>query len=256
MVNKGNNKYLLTFAAKNPEDMKKSHFKFKHFTICHDRCAMKVGTDGVLLGAWTEVAQNASRILDIGTGSGLIAIMLAQKCNADISGIDIDSDAIGQAIENGENTCWSNRLHFLQDDILKYRPHSGFHLIVCNPPFFENALLSPDEKRSKARHCDSLPFDELIRKAYELLEPDGLFNVVLPATTAEEFAFKAWEVGLNLYKKCVVHTRPATSPKRTLLSLKKGYASYPGTIPLYIYNEDGTYTEEYKHLTEDYYLHF
>lgn len=236
--------------------MKKSQFDFKQFTICHDRCAMKVGTDGVLLGAWTDVGTGVRRILDVGTGSGLIAIMLAQKCEADIWGVDVDADAVLQAAGNGERTPWSSRLHFLQSDVLEYSPQNGFDLIVCNPPYFENSLRSSDRKRNTARHSENLPFDLLIGKVHDLLEPDGLFNVVLPAQAAEDFAQEAWERGLNLYKKCVVYTKPSAPAKRTLLSLKKGQADYPETIPIYIYGSDGAYTEEYRKLTENYYLGF
>lgn len=235
--------------------MGKGRFDFKQFTICHDRCAMKVGTDGVLLGAWTEVGAGVSRVLDIGTGSGLIAIMLAQKCPADITGIDIDAEAIGQAKENGGRTPWSGRVHFLQQDILEYIPEMGFDLIVCNPPFFENSMQSSNQKRNKARHCDSLPLDLLAGRAHEMLLPDGCFNVVLPVKTAENFVQMAWEKGLNLQKKCVVYSKPHTPPKRTLLSFKKGNTIYPGTELLYICNEDGEYSEEYRNLTKDYYLH-
>lgn len=244
------------FCKSKSKPMKKGQFEFKQFTICHDKCAMKVGTDGVLLGAWTETEPDTRRILDIGTGSGLIAIMLAQKCNAEIIGVDIDGEAITQAQENGANSPWGERLHFLQTDILDYCPPTGFNLIVSNPPFFENALLCPDKKRTTARHSENLPFDMLIEKAYTLLEEGGLFNVVLPVRTADDFIHKAWERGLNLYRKSMVYTKPAAIPKRTLLSLKKGMSAYPQTTPIYIYKANNDYTDEYRKLTEDYYIHF
>ena len=126
--------------------MAKTHFDFKKFTIYHDKCAMKVGTDGVLLGAWTEVCPDSKYILDIGTGSGLIAIMLAQKCNAYIIGIDIDEEAVNQATDNGKKTPWSQRLHFEVENALTYIPQKKFDLITCNPPFFTNSLQCPGEK--------------------------------------------------------------------------------------------------------------
>lgn len=236
--------------------MQKGQFDFKQFTIRHDRCAMKVGTDGVLLGAWTEVGQGAARILDIGTGSGLIAIMLAQKCEAEITGVDIDADAVSQARENGAQTPWSQRLHFLQTDVLEYTPACRYDLIVCNPPFFENDLQSSDRKRNAARHSESLPFVRLIDKVRELLVPDGRFNVILPALTAEAFAQTAWERGLNLCGKCAIYTKPGLPPKRILLGLKNGASNYPDTASLYIYNKVGEYTEEYRRLTGNYYLRF
>lgn len=236
--------------------MGQDRFDFKQFTIYHDKCAMKVGTDGVLLGAWTKAGTGIRSILDVGTGSGLIAIMLAQKCNADIWGVDIDADAILQAEENGRRTLWGNRLHFVQTDVAEYRHPAGFDLIVCNPPFFEKALQSPDKKRCTARHSENMPFDTLIGKVCDLLNPDGLFNVILPAQVAGDFVQAAWERGLNLYRKCAVYTKPYVPAKRALLGLKKGRAEYPATNSLFIYNERGCYTEEYRKLTEDYYLGF
>lgn len=125
--------------------MAKTHFDFKKFTIYHDKCAMKVGTDGVLLGAWTEVCPDSKYILDIGTGSGLIAIMLAQKCNAYIIGIDIDEEAVNQATDNGEKTPWSQRLHFEVENALTYIPQKKFDLITCNPPFLRIHCNAPEK---------------------------------------------------------------------------------------------------------------
>lgn len=167
--------------------MAKTHFDFKKFTIYHDKCAMKVGTDGVLLGAWTEVCPDSKYILDIGTGSGLIAIMLAQKCNAYIIGIDIDEEAVNQATDNGEKTPWSQRLHFEVENALTYIPQKKFDLITCNPPFFTNSLQCPGEKRNYARHSDALPFDALIANAYTWLNDGACFNVVLPGIVSRCF---------------------------------------------------------------------
>ena len=234
--------------------MGKTHFDFKKFTIYHDKCAMKVGTDGVLLGAWTEPLPGTSRILDIGTGSGLIAIMLAQKSDAEIIGIDLDGPAISQAEGNGRNTPWAHRLHFIQADASAFDPQSTFQLIVCNPPFFTESLQCPDSRRNDARHSAALPFDVLVSRAANWLEADGLLNVVLPAGQADGFVQKAWEHGLQLSDRCWVRTKPDTPPKRVLLSFRKGHAEYPSSKWLAIRKEDGCYTDEYKALTKDYYL--
>lgn len=236
--------------------MGKSHFEFKQFTIFHDKCAMKVGTDGVLLGAWTEPAPETKDILDIGTGSGLIAIMLAQKCNADIIGIDLDKDAVLQAQSNATTTPWKHKLAFLQANALSFAPQKTFDLIVCNPPFFTNSLQGPDQKRNNARHGHSLPFEPLIQNAFSWLKDNGLFNVVLPASNAAEFIQKGWERGLNLHKRCVIYTLPDAPPKRVLLSLKKGETLYPESEQLIIRDSAGNYTAAYKKLTGNYYLHF
>lgn len=236
--------------------MEKSHFEFKQFTIFHDKCAMKVGTDGVLLGAWTETASEIKDILDIGTGSGLIAIMLAQKCNADIIGIDLDKDTVFQAQSNAMGSPWKNRLAFLQANALTYTPQKVFDLIVCNPPFFTDSLQGPNPKRNDARHSSALPFEQLIQNAFSWLKPGGLFNVILPTSNADDFVQKGWESGLNLHRKCIIHTQPDIAPKRVLLSLKKGETPYPESELLIIRDSMGDYTTAYKELTKNYYLHF
>ena len=235
--------------------MTKTHFDFKQFSIYHDRCAMKVGTDGVLLGAWADAGPHVREILDVGTGSGLVAIMLAQRCEADITGIDIDAEAVGQASENGLSTPWKNRLHFERADALSYEPRKPFDLIVSNPPFFANDLQCPEKRRNNARHSQSLPLDILAGRAAEWLREGGEFCVILPSDMADPFVMQGWERGLNLCKRCYVHTVAGTSPKRALLCLKKGDAPYPESTRLYVRGQDGAYTEEYRRLTEAYYLH-
>lgn len=236
--------------------MAKSYFDFRQFRIYHDRCAMKVGTDGVLLGAWSEVHPGVRHILDIGTGSGLIAIMLAQKAaEADITGIDLDPDAVGQAMENAGRTPWQERLHFIQADAMMFTPSVSFDMVVCNPPFFVESLLCPDTKRTCARHSLSMPFEGLILNTYNWLCENGIFNVILPFDIADNFAYKSWEAGFSLYRKTKVFSRPGV-PIRTLLSLKKGRAAYPETEHLIIRDADNNPTPEYRRLTEDYYIHY
>lgn len=236
--------------------MPKEYFEFKHFIIHHEQCAMKVGTDGVLLGAWTETSNSTKRILDIGTGSGLIAIMLAQKCDANIVGIDIDGLAVKQAQENAERTSWGNRMRFIETDMVDYEDQEGYDLIVCNPPFFVNSLQCPDKKRSTARHSSSLPFDSLIDSSYKLLKDNGIFNVILPYTLADDFILKGWERGLHLCKRCNIFSKPETKPIRTIISLIKGKTNYPETQNLLIRDKNGDYTGDYKQLTKEYYLQF
>ncbi len=236
--------------------MKKDNFEFKQFKIFHDKCAMKVGTDGVLLGAWTQVGKEIHRILDVGCGSGVIAIMLAQKCDAEIHGIDIDKEAAEQANENAALTPWISRLGFYHSDVCSYQPTEKFDMIVCNPPFFMNSLSSPDSKRQKARHADSLPFDILCNKVAEWLENEGLFNIVIPTEVSDKFIQLCWENGLNLHRRCMVCTLDGGMPKRTLLSFIKGDTIYPVTEYISIRNGEGEYTDEYRDLTKEYYLQF
>lgn len=236
--------------------MGKTHFDFKQFSIRHEKCAMKVGTDGVLLGAWTTIGPDVRRILDVGTGSGLIAVMLAQRCDADIMGIDIDADAVEQARENGGDTPWAARLSFELQDACSFVPEQPFDLIVSNPPYYANDLQCPEAKRNNARHSHALPLEQLATNAARWLRQGGALNVVLPATTADAFIQTAWECGLNLYKRCQVYSLPDTPPKRSLLGFRNGPATYPATERLLIRDGDGHYTEEYRMLTGEYYLHF
>lgn len=237
--------------------MPKAYFDFKKFRIFHDKCAMKVGTDGVLLGAWSCAGSEHRVVLDVGTGSGLIAIMLAQKTQAVIWGVDIDENAVIQANENAAATEWSDRLHFLHSDISSFSPDFQFDLLVSNPPFFSRSLKCPDGVRSQARHTDSMSFGELIGSASRLLAENGRFEVVLPAERADEFVHESWINGLNLERKTLVYTKEGqTEAKRVLLGFLKGECSYPSSDKLYIRCADGEYTEEYKSMTADYYLHY
>lgn len=237
--------------------MANSYFEFKKFKIFHDKCGMKIGTDGVLLGAWADV-EHDRRILDIGSGSGLIALMVAQRNEqAMISGIDIDPDAVEQANENASMTLWSNRLHFICQDVRQFKceKNDTFDHLICNPPFYQDALSSPDKKRNFARNTSVLPFDELIQASTGLLRADGRFSVVLPAGIADEFIQLCWEYGLNLSRKTYVITKVGKSAKRVLLEFIKGRPDhYPAATYLTMKNELGESTEEYRRLTDIFYI--
>ena len=219
---------------------------------------MKVGTDGVLLGAWARVPARCGRVLDVGTGTGLIALMMAQRCpDAMITGIDIEPSAAGRAAQNAAQCPWPERLDVLQADALAYVPSQRFDAVVCNPPFFKGQLCSPDLARATARHTASLPHERLLARAAESwLTDGGLLSVVIPAEMSDDFIAVAWEKGLNLYDRCMVHTRPGLPPKRALLCLCKGSCPYPPTSYLCVHDEEGNYTDEYVTLTRTFYLHF
>lgn len=157
--------------------MPNPYFKFKQFTVYHDRCAMKVGTDGVLLGAWAQV-DNARRILDVGTGTGLIALMTAQRSQAHIMGIDIDEKAVGQAEENVKASPWKERISICRKDVMQMcREVDGtFDAIVSNPPYFVENVHCPDARRNVARHTGGLTFGELLAAVERLLADDGTFR--------------------------------------------------------------------------------
>lgn len=232
--------------------MSNPFFSFKQFTIYQDRCAMKVGTDGVLLGAWARVA-SASRILDIGTGTGLISLMLAQRSGALITAIDIDADAVRQARGNIEASPWKDRVEVVRQDICSYVTNERFDVIVSNPPYFVNSLKCPDGQRSMARHCDCMEFGDLIKHAVGLLLPEGAFSVIIPTGGMEEFLTIASGYNLFLSRQTLVRTKPDVAPKRVLLEFKK----QPVVCiqdELVIELSRHVYSEAYIELTKDFYL--
>lgn len=233
--------------------MANNYFSFKQFTIWHDRCAMKVGTDGVLLGAWTNI-QESQRILDIGTGTGLIAIMLAQRCShAHITGIDIDKEAVCQANENILASPWKDRVEVLPQDLRTYRPQALYDTIVSNPPYFVNSLKCPDNQRNTARHTDTLDMDELLGKVASLLTDEGRFSIILPYEQGSDLLSTAASKGLYPSRETAIITRPGLSPKRLLMEFRKTKEAFQ-TDELVIELERHVYSPEYIELTRDFYL--
>lgn len=228
-------------------------FAFKQFTIYHDRCAMKVGTDGVLLGAWTDLT-DSRRVLDIGTGTGLIALMLAQRSvQAQITAIDIDSDAVSQAQENIQASPWRERVGASLQDLRTYTPNARFDTIVSNPPYFVDSLKCPDGQRNTARHTDTLSINGLLEKVAELLTPEGRFSVVLPFEQTEQLVNVAAACGLYPSRHTAVVTRPGLPPKRTLMEFRHSPIRYQPD-ELVIELERHVYSEDYIALTRDFYL--
>lgn len=201
-------------------------FRFKRFTIRQDRCPMKVGTDGVLLGAWTGLRTTDRRMLDIGTGTGLIALMLAQRApEARITGIDIDD--VSQARENAAASPWGDRLYFEQTPVQTFRPAERYDLIVSNPPFYVDSLTCPDAGRTAARHTVHLSYEELVDSVVRLLAPGGRFAVVLPTPESEHFRHLA-SARLLLTHLTRVRTTPRRSVRRVLMEFYMNPA--PGAI--------------------------
>ncbi len=238
--------------------MPSSSFAFKQFTIHQDLCAMKVGTDSVLLGAW--VFPNGSQtILDIGTGTGVIALMLAQKTKATITAIDIDEMAVKQATQNVADSKFSNQISVQQFSFQDFARHATqpFDLIITNPPYFEQSLKSTDEQRSQARHADVLPFDELIDGVLKLLNPKGRFCLILPKLEAEKFRFLAEKKGLFLSKLLRVKSRiDKETEKRHLMQFEfKPTEFSENTISIEELTRH-SYTPEYIELTKEYYVNF
>ncbi len=234
-------------------------FQFKQFNIQQDRCAMKVGTDGVLLGAWTPLDNNPFNILDIGAGTGLIALILAQRSHAEqIDAIEIDDDAYEQAVDNFENSPWSDRLfcyHAGLDEFVEEMEDEEYDLIVSNPPFYSEDYTTGNEQRDKARFTASMPFEELAEAASLLLNADiGIFAVVLPFKEEDNFIQLAREFSLFPYKITRVKGTPETEIKRSLIAFKKQATENPVTDELVIETARHQYTPEYIALTKDFYL--
>lgn len=238
------------------ETMPSEYFDFKRFRVYHDRCAMKVGTDGVLLGAWCDV-EGAHDILDIGTGSGLVALMVAQRQPAaTVTAVENDGAAARQAAENARRSPFADRINVVHADIRAFDGEQLFDRVVSNPPFFEETLLPPDPARSAARHAGEggLTFGELARCAARLLREDGRFAVVVPTGAAGRIASECEAVGLRPVRRTEVVTRPGKQPKRVLLEFARLEAEEEATSSLTLSDATGGRSPEYRRLAEDFYL--
>lgn len=234
-----------------------SKFQFKQFSIEQDRCAMKIGTDGVLLGAWAPVNHNPFSVLDIGTGTGVIALMLAQRSNAQqIDALEIDEDAYEQATDNFENSPWSDRLfcfHAGLDEFVE-EPEDEYDLIISNPPFYTEDYKTDNEQRDLARFADAMPFEELIEAADLLLSENGIFAVIIPFKEEQNFLAIANEYELYPIKITRVKGAPTTEIKRSLLAFSRTEKVNFLIDELVIETARHIYTPEYMDLTKDFYL--
>jgi tRNA1Val (adenine37-N6)-methyltransferase len=232
-------------------------FTFKKFSIEQNRCAMKIGTDGVLLGAWAPVEQNPFSVLDIGTGTGIIALMLAQRSTAQqIDALEIDENAYEQATDNFENSPWNDRLfcfHAGLDEFME-EPEDEYDLIVSNPPFYTEDYKTKDEQRDLARFQDALPFEDLIEAADLLLSENGILAVIIPFKEEERFMAIAKEFELYPIKITRVKGTLTTEIKRSLLAFKRYELPALDSDELIIETARHQYTPEYIELTKEFYL--
>ncbi len=281
--------------------MSNPYFTFKQFTIWHDKCAMKVGTDGVLLGAWAPV-ENCKRILDVGTGTGLIAIQLAQRApQANITAVEIDKIAANQASDNVRNSPWANRIEVICADFRHYTPnerfdmivsnppyfinslkcgneqrntarhtdelnynllfshsatllHERFDMIVSNPPYFINSLKCGNEQRNTARHTDELNYNLLFSHSATLLQPKGVLAIVIPAENQKAVIDVAGTYGYYAYRQMRLFTKPQKNCRRLLITFGFDPLHAYQEETLFITQENGQFSEEYKALTQDFYL--
>ena len=218
--------------------------------------AMKVGTDGVILGAWVSV-DSTKRILDVGTGTGLIALMLAQRSKAEIDAVEIDGPAYLEAKYNFDQSPWKERLKIFNTDfnVFSIEKAQQYDLIVCNPPFFINSLKNSDHQLAKARHNETMNFDQLIQGAVKVLKRTGRLAVIIPRESFDEFRETARLQGFYLHQKASILTKPGKIAKRVLLELSL-LPHYVQTSEIIIHDYHGKFTDQFTELTSPYYLNF
>jgi tRNA1Val (adenine37-N6)-methyltransferase len=238
-------------------------FTFKQFEVHQDQCAMKIGTDAVLLGAWTSLKNNPFSIFDIGSGTGILALMLAQRCQAElIDALEIDEEAFEQCVSNFENSPWADRLfcyHASLDEFVE-EIEDQYDLIISNPPFYSEDYKTESSQRDLARFTDALPFNELIDGVSKLLSENGVFTIVVPYKEESKLRLLASQV--NLFPNRILHVKgsPASEIKRSLIEFS--FLAMPADRQesaikideLIIETSRHQYTEDYINLTKDFYL--
>ena len=229
--------------------MANDYFQFQQFTVHQGRCAMKVGTDGTLLGAWSRGGQT---VLDIGTGTGLVALMMAQRFpEAHVTGIDIDPEAVEQAKENVGASPFRN-IGIMEADARAF-VGGPFEAIVCNPPFFTDSLACPDAQRTLARHTTSLTYRDLMASAWRLLADVGEFSVIIPFDCKSRLENEAALAGFFLSRECAVKTTPLKQPRRYLLAFRKHSCEFERTENV-IETNPNERSAWYRELTKEFYL--
>lgn len=231
-------------------------FEFKKFRVEQKSSAMKVGTDGVLLGSWTPV-ENACRILDVGTGTGLIALMLAQRSNAIIDAVEIDREASVEAEYNFSRSAWNERLKVFHGDFLEYqeRQEEKYDLIVSNPPFFIKSLRTPNARLALAKHDVNMSIEQLLNKSLSLLKTDGRLSLIFPYENLDLVKESARLVGFYVKKRTDVYAKPSKSPIRILIEFSL-IPVFPETDHLVIKDEIGQFSATFSEMTAPYYLNF
>ena len=229
-------------------NMSNDYFAFKRFTVRQEHCAMKVGNDGCLLGAW---AHGGQRILDVGTGTGLIALMMAQRFpDATVTALDVDADAVSQACQNVAQSPFSSQITLHEADYLSFSDAALYDAIVSNPPFFVQSLPSPDEQRTLARHTTSLTYEALMQQSFRLLADNGELSVIVPFDCRSRMESAAALAGFQLSRVCAVRTTPIKPPRRFLLAFRKHLVTPPDLSELVIGSP------QFIQLMQDFYIKF
>ena len=235
--------------------MANSWFRFKQFTVWQDKAAMKVTTDGVLLGAWVRVDSRITSVLDVGTGTGLIALMIAQRCGAVVDAMEIDPLSAEQARENVSRSPWPDRIRIVEGSFQEYAAATEirYDLVVSNPPYFSDSMKPADRAKSRARHAESLTANDLLDGTLKVLKPAGCLAVILPAAQAGEFEFLARDRQLYVIRQCEVYPLKEGEPAWMLLELSlRPRERVKETLVI----RNGDYTPEYRRLTGEFYLKY
>ena len=233
-----------------------SNFRFKQFNVEHDRCAMKIGTDGVLLGAWTSLENSPNSVLDIGAGTGILSLMLAQRSTAEsLDAFEIDENAYEQCVDNFEQSPWGDRLFCYHASLEEFTNEidEKYNLIVCNPPFYAETFKTKNSQRDFARFQDAMPFEQLLKSVSVLLAENGEFSVIIPFAEEERFIQIAKIFGLFVNRICRVRGTISSEIKRSLIcfSFRKVQIECK---ELSIEISRHRYTEDYIDLTQDFYI--
>lgn len=232
-----------------------NYFGFKQFTVWQNHAAMRVGTDGVLLGTWVNV-EGVRTLLDIGTGTGLIALMLAQRCGGNIHAIDIEDGAFNDATHNFASSPWSERLSAYRSGFVEFaeNPITKYDGLVCNPPFFSNSIKPDCKTREMARHTDSLSFSDLVQGVARLLNPEGRLSVVLPIESEREFRVEASRVRLFPTRITRVKPNPSKPCKRVLMEFAFETELFSEEELTLETEQRHIYTPEFREMLKDFYL--
>lgn len=234
--------------------MSNSYFQFQQFRIEQDRCGMKVSTDACIQGAWTPVHPGIHHVLDAGTGTGLLSLMLAQRNEyIYIDAVELDDNAAQQAKENITASAWRNRIKVLKADVRDYTTPHLYDMIICNPPFFQNSLLGPSEGRNLARHTLSLSYQDLLQSFEKLLQPQGYASVLLPAAEHLQWEDLLQKKGWYISKRLLIVPKDGAAHNR-VVSLCSLTESTTEDENLVIRTKEGDYTEAFKYLLRPYYL--
>ena len=236
--------------------MSKKPFVFKHFEVNQNQCAMKIGTDGVLLGAWTSINNNPFSILDIGAGTGILSLMLAQRSHAElIDAIEIDDAAYEQCVNNFEQSPWGDRLFCYHASLEEFTEEieDPYDLIICNPPFYSEDYKTDNTQRDLARFQDAMPFEHLLKSVSMLLSENGSFSVIIPFIEEANFIQLASKSGLHPNKILHVKGNPISEIKRSLIEFSSRESDIKMNT-LIIEIERHQYTDDYINLTKDFYL--